>query len=63
MSAGLGNIDILLRDNGGDTALDYARWRRDNNQLWSDDVRNPDEDPSAWYSIFEELVDSTLKAK
>ena len=32
-------------------------------QLWSDDARNPDEDPSVWYNVFEELVDSTLKAK
>ena len=46
-------------DAGGDTALDVARWRRDDNEDWANCAVKPrDEDPEAWYEAFEELMNS-----
>ena len=58
-AANLTNIDIDAVDSGGYTALDYARWRRDNNEKWANWVLEPrDEDPEAWYKAFKELINS-----
>lgn len=54
-SAGLKGININAEDNGGYTALEYAKWRRDNYESWSDGVLYPphDDDPLEWYKAFE----------
>ena len=59
-----GNIDYLL-DWGWDglTATGWAIRRRDHNEVWADEsARLPDEDPSAWYQVWEEMV-NTLRWK
>ena len=58
-AADLSKIDIGAVNVIGDTALDMARWRRDNNEDWANWTLEPrDEDPEAWYEAFEELIDS-----
>ncbi len=48
----------------GDDALDWAQWRRDNNEARSLGAGKPsDEDPLAWYSAFEELWNSIAEAQ
>ncbi len=58
-AANLSNIDLDTVDAFGNTALDRARWRRDNNEDWTNwSVEARDEDPEAWYEAFKELVNS-----
>ena len=58
-AANLGNIDLDAMDARGNTALDDARWRRDNNEDWTNwSVEPRDEDPEAWYEAFKELINS-----
>ena len=58
-AANLSNIDLDAVDADGLTALDFARWRRDNNEAWANCAVEPlDEDPKAWYEAFKELINS-----
>lgn len=44
------------------TLLRYGRWRRDHNQEWSEEEgKHPDEDPDAWYNVFEAIVDGSCE--
>ena len=55
---------IKRLDLNGSKALDYAVWRRDDNQAWSLWViASPDKDPRLWYSAFEALWDSIIEAQ
>ena len=59
-AANLGNIDLDAVNADGDTALDIARFRRDNNEEWAKKAIEPrDEDPEEWYEAFKELINST----
>ena len=58
-AANLSNIDLDAVSVNGHTALDFARWRRDNNEEWANFAIEPvDEDPEAWYKAFKELINS-----
>ena len=58
-AANLSNIDLDAVDADGDTALDIARWRRDDNEDWANCMIEPrDEDPEEWYEAFKELINS-----
>lgn len=58
-AANLCNIDPDAVDVHGDTALDYARWRRDDNEDWANWAVEPrDEDPEVWYEAFKQLMNS-----
>ena len=42
-------------------ALEWARWRRHSNAAWSQEcVCPPDEDPTAWYEAFEDMMDTIM---
>ena len=61
-SANLGEIDITATDNWGDSALDYAMWRLQHNEEWSNwALRATDEDPLQWFSAFRELWDGIIE--
>ena len=63
-AADLSDIDPDGVDVYGFTALDYARWRRDDNEDWARRYIEPrDEDPEAWYEAFKELVNSIRVAQ
>ena len=58
-AANLTNIDLDVVDPDRDTALDIARWRRNDNEDWANWAIEPcDEDPEAWYEAFKELINS-----
>ena len=47
----------------GETALEVAQRRRDDNRQWMDsNMKPPDKDPYEWYVAFEALVESIRKA-
>ena len=51
-------------DLDGSIALNYAEWRRDNNEGWSLwAIKPPDKDPQLWYSAFEALWNSIVEAQ
>ena len=59
----LGNVKRLRKDIDKER-LDLFLWvaqnRRDHNQRWSEDEsRFPDEDPGAWYGVFETIIKQT----
>ena len=57
----LGNIDLDAVDVVGNTALEYAMWRRYNNEGWANwGVQPRDKDPEAWYQAFMKLIYSIL---
>lgn len=61
-SAKLRTVDTMADDIGGWTALDWAVWRRDCNEEWSNwAVRAADEDPLEWFSAFEALRDGIVE--
>ena len=63
-AANLSNIDLDAVDADGDTALNYAKWRRDNNENWANWALEPrDEDPEAWYEAFKELMNSIMMSQ
>ena len=42
-------------------ALEWARWRRHFNAAWSQKwVFPPDEDPTAWYEVFEDMMNTIM---
>ena len=62
--ADLSNVNLDAVDADGDTALDEARWRRDENEDWANGSLEPcDEDPETWYEAFKELINSILMSQ
>ena len=50
------SIHLLAKDLIGKTALELAKWRRDNNTVWSRWCNyDADPDPATWYEIFKAL--------
>ena len=63
-AADLSNIELDAVNADGDTALDCARWRRDDNENWANWALEPrDEDPEARYEAFKELMNSILMSQ
>ena len=57
-------LDIAEEDVYGWTAMQIARFRRLDNEEWSTLARRPrDKDPTEWYYVFEELLESITEAQ
>lgn len=64
MSKGLYQLDTAEEDVDGWTAMQCAQNRWLNNEGWSTWARRPrDKDPTEWYDVFEELLDSITEAQ
>ena len=64
MSRGLSQLDTAEKDVDGWTAMQIARFRRLDNEKWSTLARRPrDKDPTEWYYVFEELLESIAEAQ
>ena len=64
MSKPLYELDTAEEDVDGWTAVQIAQYRRLNNEEWSRRFLQPrDNDPTEWYYVFEELLDSIIDAQ
>ena len=64
MSKPLYELDTTEEDVHGWTAMQYAQYRRLNNEEWSRRYcRGRDNDPTEWYNVFEELLESIISAQ
>ena len=64
MSKQLYELDIAEEDVYGWTAMQIARFRRLDNEEWSTLARRPrDKDPTEWYYVFKELLESITGAQ
>ena len=64
MSQPLYELNIAEEDGDGWTAMQYAQYRRLENKKWSREfVRPRDYDPTEWYGVFEELLESIVDAQ
>ena len=64
MSGGLSQLDTVEKDVGGWTAMQFAQFRALNNEGWSTFACKPcDKDPTEWYYVFEELLESITEAQ
>ena len=64
MSRGLSELDIAEENVHGWTAMQYAQFRRLDNEKWSTFAGKPrDKDPTEWYYVFEELLESISEAQ
>ena len=60
----LSKIDLDAVCVKGYTALNIARWRRDENEDWANRSLEPcDKDPEAWYKAFKGLMNSILMSQ
>ena len=56
-SAKLHWLDATKIDGGGWTAVEYAEWRSQYNEKWSQwALASPDSDPIRWFNAFQELI-------
>ena len=64
MSRGLSQLDTAKEDIDGWTAMQFASFRALNNEKWSTLFCNPrDKNPTEWYYVFEELLESITEAQ
>ena len=64
MSKRLYELDISEEDVDGWTAVQLAQSRRLDNEGWSTYARKPrDKDPTEWYNVFEDLLESITEAQ
>ena len=64
MSKPLYELDTAEEDVYGWTAVQYAQHRKLKNKEWPREFFRPrDNDPTEWYNVFEELLDSIIEAQ
>ena len=64
MSQGLYRLDPAQEHVDGVTAMEFAQFRGLDNEGWSTSVHRPrDKDPTEWYNVFEELLESIAEAQ
>ena len=64
ISKRLYQLDTAEKDVDDWTAMRFAQFRRLNNEAWSAYARRPrDKDPTEWYNVFEELLESITEAQ
>ena len=64
MSKSLYELDTAEESVYGSTALELAQYRRSENEKWSRRFCRPrDNDPTEWYGVFEELLESIIDAQ
>ena len=64
LSKTLYELDTAEEDVDGWTAVQIAQYRRLNNEEWSRRLLQPrDNDPTEWYYVFEDLLDSIIDAQ